>query len=32
MTAETIPNALKLLVPAEYETREVSRSAVEVCA
>ena len=32
MTAETIPNALKLLVPAEYEAREVSRSAVEVCA
>lgn len=32
LTAEAVPNALKLLVPAEYERREVSRSAVQVCA
>jgi diacylglycerol kinase (ATP) len=32
LTAETVPNALKLLVPAEYERREGSRSALQVCA
>ncbi|MFL6414589.1 MAG: diacylglycerol/lipid kinase family protein [Bryobacteraceae bacterium] len=32
MTAEAVPNALKLLVPAEYERREISRSALQVCA
>ncbi|MFL6450626.1 MAG: diacylglycerol/lipid kinase family protein [Bryobacteraceae bacterium] len=31
-TAEAVPNALKLLVPAEYEKREVSRAALRVCA
>ncbi len=32
MTAEIVPNALTLLVPAEYERREISRSALQVCA
>jgi diacylglycerol kinase (ATP) len=32
LEAETVPNALKLLVPAEYERREGSRSALQVCA
>ena len=32
LTAETVPNALKLVLPAEYERREVSRSALQVCA
>jgi diacylglycerol kinase family enzyme len=32
ITAEAVPNALRLLMPAEYERREVSRSALQVCA
>lgn len=32
MTAETVSDALKLLVPAEYERREISRPALQVCA
>jgi diacylglycerol kinase family enzyme len=32
MAAVAVPRALKLLVPAEYERREVSRSALKVCA
>jgi diacylglycerol kinase (ATP) len=32
MTAEAVPGALRLLVPAEYERREVSRPALKVCA
>jgi diacylglycerol kinase (ATP) len=32
LTAETTPNTLKLLVPAEYERREASRSDLQVCA
>jgi diacylglycerol kinase (ATP) len=32
LTADTVPDALKLLVPAEYERREASRSGLQVCA
>jgi diacylglycerol kinase family enzyme len=32
MTAEAVPNALRLIVPADYERREVSRPALQVCA
>ncbi len=32
LTAEAVPNALRLIVPSEYERREVSRSALQVCA
>lgn len=32
MTAETVPNGLKLLIPASYLAREESRAALQVCA
>jgi diacylglycerol kinase (ATP) len=32
ITAESVPSALNLLVPSEYERREVARFALQVCA